>query len=102
MIHIAKSKTGFLVATLSGNGEVLSVSEVLSSKQKCWQNIRSQMIQWDTATIGVGVQDDTLKGDSKVYVFWRSGKQVKKILNTVYGSNPKYIPADMKPKPKKK
>lgn len=58
MVHICKSDTGFLVATIGKNGEPLSVSEVLTSKANCWKNIRSQMISFKKGLGEMRVQDD--------------------------------------------
>jgi len=100
MIHIAKSDTGFIVANLADNGEVLSASEVLSSKQKCWVNIYSQHEQW--ASGWVYAQDDTVNVSVVYRVFVSKGKGDKKRLKIK--PKAKYIPSTTKPKyqPKKK
>lgn len=105
MIHICKSDTGFLVATIGKNGEPLSVSEVLTSKANCWKNIRAQTDNFNSDKYdGIIVQDDTLK-KSVTYVYSKhywDDKWVK--TNTGQKPNPPYVPKSTKPKysPKKK
>lgn len=43
MIHILKSKSGYRVRYTGKNGEILAVSEVLTSKQNAWKNVRATM-----------------------------------------------------------
>jgi hypothetical protein len=59
MIHVAKSKGEFIVASISDGRkpEKLSTTQRLSSKQKVWQNIRAHMRVWNS--ISVFFQDDT-------------------------------------------
>lgn len=62
MLHICKSeKTGeFIVVDVDHtNGEVLTSSQLLSSKAKAFQNINAQRKSWPAH--GVYVQDDTPK-----------------------------------------
>ncbi len=75
MIHIAKSKTGFIVATIADNGEVLNSTEVLTTKEKCWMNIKSCMYQYISNFIQV--QDDCTS-KSKLYNVTRDGKVITK------------------------
>jgi len=58
MIHISKTKKGlFIVVTVANNGAVTNTTETLSSKAKCYKNIRATMKQWEADL--VNVQDDT-------------------------------------------
>lgn len=102
MIHIAKTDTGFIVATIADNGEVLSSSEVLSSKQKCWTNVFSQHKQWDGGF--VLIQDDCRKKSIVYCVDVFDGKVGKFVDAGGVNPEPKYIPSSTKPKyqPKKK
>ena len=59
MIYIKKSKNKqFRVVVTSDNGEPLSVSEALKSKQSAWKNIKSQMIQYES--LHCFVEDETV------------------------------------------
>jgi hypothetical protein len=101
MVHICKSDTGYIVATLADkNYEVLAVSEVLNSKQSCWKNVFAQMKIYGCPF--VYVQDDCGK-KSKMYKSYTSGYKYFK-LEIAAATNPKYIPSSTKPKylPKKK
>lgn len=87
MIHITRSKTGYMVVAIASNGEVLSTSEVLKSKPACWKNIVATL---DDCYIirSVRVQDDTLK-EPKVYVIDDAGD---KYVSLSHDPEPKYIP----------
>lgn len=63
MIHIIKNKKNeFAVAIVADNGELLSMSEGLSSKQKAKQNIISMCGEFRFyGMMQISVQDDTLK-----------------------------------------
>lgn len=43
MIHILKTNSGFHIQYCGKNGEILTYSEVLGSKQSAWKNIRAVM-----------------------------------------------------------
>lgn len=60
MYHIVKSKTGYQVVAIAGNGEVLSTSEVLKSKQRCITNLKS-LAKLSISGCMYLFQDDTLK-----------------------------------------
>lgn len=60
MIHIIKQKKGFAVANVAKNGELLKISETLSSKAACWKNIRAEARDC-YGPVDVNVQDDTAK-----------------------------------------
>lgn len=72
MIHIAKSAhTGlFHTATIATNGEELSSSEGLSSKENAIKNISAHLESWQTHF--VFVQDDTYN-DSKIITVYPGG-----------------------------
>lgn len=54
MIHIKRSTDKKFYVTLTGeNGEPLSTSEMLSSKQKTWKNIRAQCIAFESLEMNV-------------------------------------------------
>jgi uncharacterized protein YegP (UPF0339 family) len=76
MIHINKSrKTGqFIVTVVAENGEKLSSSELLKTRQSAIKNIRAQIIQFgnDSAL----VQDNTTKDVKVVRVFYYVCPQV--------------------------
>lgn len=102
MIHICKSSTGYLVVTLAKNREVLSCSEVLKSKQSCWKNIRSHLIEWSSGI--VMVQDDTIKSEPKVYSCYNGGDdKFYKERDILADVNSRYIPSvkKVKYKPRK-
>lgn len=68
MIHISKTKKGnFIVTSIGKNGEILKASEPLKSKQACWHNIKSEVLNclwWPQDSDGLAhsvVQDNTLK-----------------------------------------
>lgn len=68
MIHIFKSSNNqFCVVTKAGNGEVLNVTETFTQKKNAWKNILSNARVFNNSSAFFEVQDDTLKGESKVY-----------------------------------
>lgn len=91
MIHITKTKTGFTVNAIGINGELISASEVLASKQNAWKNISALMVA--TNTYGMRVQDDTLPV-AKPYYIEQDIHGQRKVTKTVQISKPipKYIP----------
>lgn len=92
MIHISKTKSGkFIVVTLGNNGELLSSSEPLKSKQSAWKNARAQgNIFLNTLVV---VQDDTSKMPQvwNVYRGWKTNK-------TDWQIEPVYVPGKNKKK----
>lgn len=50
MIHILKSRSGYRVRYIGRNNEILSVSEVLKTKQSAWKNVRAMMKVFDAKT----------------------------------------------------
>ena len=93
MIHIIKQKKGFAVANVAKNGELLKISETVSSKASCWNNIRSEMTGcYDGIPYFIQVQDDTLK-TPKVYLFKLKGRKLK----TIQIPRPVYQPGKNKP-----
>lgn len=73
MIHINRSADKkFYVTVVAENGEILSTSETLNSKQAAWKNIRAQHKQYVAAKYphyGVLVTDNTLQNPkSKIYI----------------------------------
>jgi hypothetical protein len=89
MVHIVKTKTGFMVVTVAKNGEPLSTSEVLSSKQKCWTNVKAQIKAFENQNNGIYVQDDVFV-KSIMYYFYMTygGKWIKDL--TGFTPKPKY------------
>ena len=69
MVHISKSsKTNqFYVTVVGNNGEKLSVSEQLKTKQSAWKNIRAQLKVMQTDS--TYVQDNTVKKPAVVRCF---------------------------------
>lgn len=57
MRHITKEKGGFRVTHVADNGKVLNQTEALSTKNKCFVNVRSVMK--DDCLKSVQLQDDT-------------------------------------------
>lgn len=51
MIHILKSKSGWRVRYSAKNGEILAVSEVLTSKANAWKNVRAMMLLVETGDV---------------------------------------------------
>jgi uncharacterized protein YegP (UPF0339 family) len=94
MIHITKSKTGFLVVNVAKNGEPLATSEVLSSKAKCWKNILAQMKLFETGMNAnfLDIQDDTLKMVRVIRLTLHGSKE--EVSDTL--SEKKYIPGKNK------
>jgi uncharacterized protein YegP (UPF0339 family) len=90
MYHICKSKSGFMVVLVANNGEPLSTSQVLSSKQKAWGNVKSQLSVITTGD--VRVQDDTLT-EAKVYLYDWGGCKLE-----TCNPSPKYVPGKNKKK----
>jgi len=93
MIHISRTaKNKSIVVTLGNNGELLSSSEPLESKQSAWKNVKAQVKCFGALVIIV--QDDTLavpvcygfnlNGDKnkleKRYPMYVPGKNKKKVL----------------------
>ncbi len=94
MYHIVPSANSkFRVVLVAENGEVLSTTQPLSSKQKAWGNIRSQLI----CSCGeADVQDDTAK-TLDVIMYHFSGKKMRYVEPW---SVPKYVPGKNKIKKK--
>lgn len=91
MYHIVKSKSKtqpFQVVLVGDNGEPLSASELLKSKQAAWKNVKAVMCsvfsEGDVDCFCL-VQDDTLKFP-KAYRLYNTGR--KDAYLTV---KPKYI-----------
>lgn len=93
MIRIIKNKKQeFAVAAFAINGELLSMSEGLSSRQKAKRNIESQFRIFE-ATF-VTVIDETLKGNPKMFALIKetgSGSKMKWNYISV-SATPRYIP----------
>lgn len=89
MIHITRSKTGYMVVAIASNGEVLSTSEVLKSKPACWKNIKATAIAYGTEDLHV--QDDTTKLTSVFRLVILCNNEWHMSLSLV-PSEPKYIP----------
>lgn len=86
-----------MLVTVADNGEPLSTSEILSSKQKCFANAKSQLCSCyislaDYLHPGVLVQDDTGK-KSVLYLVKMKGKANKYIQDFL---KPKYVPGKNK------
>lgn len=91
MYHIVKTKSKkFQIVLVGKNGEPLSTSELLNSKQAAFKNVLAQI----KATVNpmVYIQDDTIKG-TLVYLMWSDGS--KHITNDV-PLTPKYVPGKNK------
>lgn len=88
MIHLTKVKTGYMVATLADNGEVLATSEILKTKRSAWMNIYSQANGFDYQTFLV--QDDTAKPKPMVYTLEEFKKPYKQ---PKFKPHKKYSPA---------
>lgn len=78
MIHIVKSGKHYYNVAISSNGEVLNASEILFSKQKCFQNARAQLKDCfvslaDHLWPAILVQDDTASKS----VVWAVGLRSK-------------------------
>lgn len=58
MHHITKSSKGFRVTQVGKNGEVLNQAEGLTTKNKCFTNVRAIMKDLDMKSIHI--QDDTI------------------------------------------
>lgn len=68
MIHIKKSiDKQFYVTVVGENGECLSTSEMLTSKQKAWKNIEAQWNEFG-AVVLLEITDDTFKKPKIVQV----------------------------------
>lgn len=76
MIHIKRSTDKkYYVTVVGDNGEVLSTSETLNSKQQAWKNIHSLMVSFN-AKAWIRVIDYTNKRPIK-YLFSVAGEKVK-------------------------
>ena len=69
MVHIVKSKkTGqFMVIVTGRNGEKLSTSELLNTKQSAFKNVRAQLVQMESDNCCV--QDNSKNGNPIVRVY---------------------------------
>lgn len=100
MYHITKVKGGFMLVAVAQNGETLSTSEVLTTKDKCFVNAKAQLKSCfvslaDYLHPGVLVQDDT----GVKSVLWLVRLKGRKSLYVQSEVKPKYIPGR---NPKKK
>lgn len=77
MIHITKSKTGYMVVTVADNGEPLATSEVLSAKRHALNNMEAQACQF--SAMEIVFQDDT--GKKPVLKSWKFGRKSVKTLS---------------------
>jgi len=92
MYHIVPSANSkFRVVLVAENGEVLSTSQPLSSKQKAWGNIRSQLF---SCSGYADVQDDTAK-ELYVITMYADGSKYSRTRGV-----PKYVPGKNKIKKK--
>lgn len=78
MVHIILQKKGYAVANVSKNGQLLKISETLSSKQKAWQNIKAEAKDCYGPVDSV-VQDDTAKGTPVWIVPYKGTKYITSI-----------------------
>ena len=93
MVHISKSKTGFIVVLISDtNGKVLSCSEVLSSKQNCWINVKAQLIEFCGV---IFVQDNAAKKPQVYSISYAGNNLIVKKKSNATPSKP-YIPNSKK------
>lgn len=60
MIKIKKSKAGWRCQYLGKNSEILSTSEVLSSKANAWKNIRAICKMFNSGVVNV-LDEDGIK-----------------------------------------
>jgi sulfite reductase alpha subunit-like flavoprotein len=66
MIHINRSKDKkFYVTVVAENGEILSTSETLNSKQAAWKNIDAQ---WEAfaGMFSIDVMDNSFKNPKNI------------------------------------
>ncbi len=86
MYHIVKTKSKkFQVVLVGENGEPLSTSEILNTKQSAFKNISAQAKIIET--LWLICQDDTT---TKVYKVYNDGKKEISKISSV----PKYIPGN--------
>jgi uncharacterized protein YegP (UPF0339 family) len=102
MHHIVKTKSGkFQVVLVAKNGEPLSISETLNSKQAAFKNIAAQVSV--TGNILFYAQDDTTKTPFVYKVYQDGGRNQTEDLPSqskyIPGKNPKKITPKKKPKP---
>lgn len=71
MYHITKQKGGLFQVTLKGkNGEILSISEGLKTKQSAFKNVAAQLKTLPTLVrLMAHVSDDTLKVPKKYKLY---------------------------------
>ena len=73
MIYIKKSKAGWRVQYTGKNGEILAVSEVLTSKQNAWKNVRAmlELYKKDNTYLGDGDKEFVVGWDYETRRMWK-------------------------------